>query len=159
MRPIAWVVVLVALITPGAARSQEGETTYAQQLVDQMVSSHADLGNVELAILSDSTCVTLAATERQSDVGEACDDDEWGPIRTGEPNVEQPTEEDPIYDITMALHDASGHLIGAVGMDIAPPASGGDAVAVARAEELLGELEQQIPSKARLYEKVPAAGS
>jgi hypothetical protein len=130
--------------------------TYAQRLVDRMVARHADLSNLELAVLSDSTCATVAATERQADVGEACDADEYGPIRTGEPNVERPTKDDPIYDITLALHDASGHLIGAVGMDIAPPKAGGDSAAVARARALLRELEAQIPSQAKLYERVPA---
>jgi len=140
---------------PLAAQESRGSPeTYAQRLVDRMVAVHADLDNVELAILSDASCATLAATERASDVGEKCDDDEYGPIRTGHPNVEKPTKEDPIYDITQALHDASGHLIGAVGMDIAPPSSGGGPAAVARARVLLRELEAQIPSRQRLYDMV-----
>jgi len=73
-------------------------------------------------------------------------------MQTGQPNVEERTTEDPIYDITQALHDVSGTLIGAVGMDLAPqPIQGRDTV-VARGLENLQDLEARIPSKNRLYE-------
>lgn len=154
--------ILAALIACAVPRPASAQTsapsleTYAQRLVDRMVAEHSDLGNLELAIQSGSSCATLAATERASDVGEKCDADEYGPIRTGKPNVEAPTPRDPIYDITQALHDASGHLIGAVGMDIAPPKAGGEAAALSRARRLLRELEGQIPSSAALHRMVPS---
>jgi hypothetical protein len=86
-------------------------------------------------------------------LSEKCDDDEKGPIRTGEPDVEAPSKADPVYDITQALHDSAGRLIGAVGMDIKPEAGPDRAAVVARAKALLQELEAQIPSKEKLYER------
>jgi hypothetical protein len=56
----------------------------------------------------------------------------------------------PVYDITQALHDSAGRLIGAVGMDIAPQSGEGRAAVVAFAASVLHELERSIPSKARL---------
>jgi len=137
------------------AHAQPRGRIYAQRLVDRLVASHHDLAAVELAVDSGSRCRTVAATDPK-DVGEACDADELGPMRTGEPDVEAPTREDPVYDITQALHDSAGRLIGAVGMDLRPAPGQDRAAMVARARAILRELEAAIPSKAELLRPVPA---
>jgi hypothetical protein len=134
----------------------QGPETYGQRLVDRIVAAHPELAAMELAIVTDDGCKTIAATDRK-DVGEQCDDDELGPIRTGDPDVEAPTKDDPVYDITQALHDTAGNLIGAVGMDIKPGPDQDRQAVVTRALALLHELEAQIPSKQRLLE--PASPS
>jgi hypothetical protein len=143
---------LLAVTAAGFAGTgrQDGKhpKIYAQQLVDQMVARHADVKSVELALLSTKGCATVAATAAE-DIGEACDSDENAPMKTGKPYVEMPTKDDPVYDITQALHDASGRLIGAVGMDIAPTGRGRKAV-VAQAKAVLREMERLIPSKEKL---------
>ena len=118
----------------------------AQQLVDETMTRHPELRGLEMALLSSSGCRTVAATARE-DIGEKCDDDEEGPIRTGRPDVEAPTRADPVYDITQALHDSTGRLIGAVGMDIPPRKGETRAVVLSRAQAILAELEGHIPSK------------
>jgi hypothetical protein len=146
-------IVLAAWVAGPAARAQNQRAeTYAQRLVNDFVKRHSEVSAVELAIMSDGGCATLAATDPK-DVGEKCDDDEKGPIRTGQPDVESPSKADPVYDITQALHDSSGRLIGAVGMDIKPNAGPDRAAVVARAKVLLQELEAQIPSKEKLFER------
>jgi hypothetical protein len=129
--------------------------TYAQQLVDRFVASHPDLAAVELALVTGEECKTVAATAPE-DVGERCDADELGPIRTGEPDVEAPSASDPVYDITQALHDSAGRLIGAVGMDLKPEAGQDPAAVLERARAILRELESAIPSKARLLQPAGA---
>ena len=154
-----WILPLVFLAmqplgtrAPSAQQAGRAENN-AQRLVRQFVSEHSgDLAAIEIALLSGAKCVTVAATDPK-DVGEACDDDENRPIRTGVPNVDEPTKEDPVYDITQALHDQSGRLIGAVGMDIKPVANGDRASALARANTLLRELEARIPSAAALRKR------
>lgn len=138
--------------TPNA--SVQGPRTYAQQLVGQAVAGHADVKSVELAIDSAGVCKTIAATARE-DVGEKCDDDELGPMRTAQPEVEEPSTDDPVYDITQALHDASGQLIGAFGMDIAPRPGQARAQVLALAQTVLRELEASIPSKQKVFERLP----
>ena len=123
----------------------------AQRLVDDFVRAHPELSALEIALTSAQGCKTVAATERK-DVGEKCDDDELGPIRNGKAVVEAPTKADPVYDITQALHDASGALIGAAGMDLKPTIGDRDAV-VKRAADLLRELEKTIQSKSWLLER------
>jgi hypothetical protein len=150
-----WSVALVVLVMSLAARpvrAQKQPETYAQRLVNDFVRRHSEVTGVELAIITDRGCATLAATDPK-DVGEKCDDDEKGPIRTGQPDVEAPSKSDPVYDITQALHDSAGRLIGAVGMDIKPEAGPDRAAVIARAKALLQELEAQIPSKEKLFER------
>ncbi len=143
--------IVLCLAGAQALAAQQAPVRFAQGLVNAMVRAHEALTAVELAVDSAGTCKTIAATDPK-DVGERCDDDEIGPMRTGEPDVAAPTRDDPVYDVTQALHDATGRLIGAVGMDIQPSA-GQDRAAVLRvAHALLRELEAQIPSKQRLFE-------
>jgi hypothetical protein len=143
---------LLALMPGMAAGPKRGKrpNTYAQQLVDRMVAQHPHVKSVELALLSSKGCATVAATAPE-DIGEACDNDENTPMKTSKPFVEAPSKDDPVYDITQALHDASGQLIGAVGMDIAP-AGRSRADVVAQAAAVLGEMEGSIPSKEKLVE-------
>lgn len=126
---------------------------YAQSLVDRTVASHPPVKSVEMAVVLDDVCRTIAATASE-DVGEQCDDDETGPMQSGEADVEEPSDADPVYDITQALHDAGGHLIGAVGVDIEPGAMDRGTV-LALARRVLSELEAQIPSQQRLFERAP----
>jgi hypothetical protein len=126
--------------------------TNAQELVIRFVSQHSDeLEALELAIGTGRGCKTVAATHVE-DLGEACDEDELTAMRTNEPYVEAPTKNDPVYDITQALHDTTGALIGAAGMDLKPQAGQDRAAMVARARALLRELETQIPSVQKLEE-------
>ncbi|HEY9384061.1 MAG TPA: PDC sensor domain-containing protein [Gemmatimonadales bacterium] len=120
---------LVAALFPSAVASARqtrapnnvAPPIMAQALVDQFVRAHPELAALELAVTANEGGKTVAATAPE-DVGEKCDADELGPIRTGKPDVEGPTKADPVFDITQALHDAAGHLIGAVGMDLKPAA-------------------------------------
>jgi hypothetical protein len=134
---------------PGPRAAADRAPTYAQQLVNRTVAAHAELAAVELAIVTGGVCRTVAATAPE-DVGERCDADELRPMRTGEPDVEAPSASDPVYDITLALHDAAGRLIGAVGLDLKPVTGQDRAAVLAKARAILRELEAAIPSKARL---------
>ncbi|MGH7512871.1 MAG: PDC sensor domain-containing protein [Gemmatimonadales bacterium] len=145
---------LIALTTLATTRiaAQVPRPTVAEQLVREFVRTHKELAAVELAVDSAGRCTTVAATDPK-DVGHPCDADENGPMRTGDAYVEPPTNDDPVYDITQALHDTTGRLIGAVGMDIRP-AAGQDSVAVLMvARDLLRELEASIPSKRWLFQE------
>jgi hypothetical protein len=152
---------LAAIAAPAAAQqprpgaAAHAAPSFAQQLVDRTVAAHAELAAVELAVVTGRGCRTIAATAPE-DVGERCDADELGPMRTGEPDIEAPSASDPVYDITQALHDSAGRLIGAVGMDLKPVAGEDQAAVLAKARAILRELEAAIPSKARLLARLEA---
>jgi hypothetical protein len=68
-------------------------------------------------------------------------------MRSGHATVDGPTGKDPTFDVTQALHDAAGNVIGIVGMDVRPSAARDASAAIARAQAVLKELEAQIPSR------------
>lgn len=153
MRTMTWAVLALLLATLPAAAQQAPPAPYAQWLVDRSVSAHGPVRSVELAVVVDGVCRTIAATAPE-DIGEKCDADENEPMETGAPDVQAPTETDPVYDVTQALHDAKGNLIGAVGMDIDP----GDmdrAGVLALARNVLADIQQLIPSRERLFQAAP----
>ncbi|HVO35155.1 MAG TPA: PDC sensor domain-containing protein [Gemmatimonadales bacterium] len=161
MKSVAAVVLMGALASFGAgAAAAQGHTgarplTRAQQLVNRTVAAHPELAGLELALATGGVCKTVAATAPE-DIGERCDADELGPMRTGEPDVEAPSASDPVYDITQALHDSAGRLIGAVGMDLKPATGQDRAAMVAKARAILGEMEAAIPSKGALLQPAPS---
>ena len=147
---------LMVLNTTAAGAKQkvrQPPATVAQDLVTRFLAAHSgELAAVELALDTGDTCRTVAATHVE-DVGERCDADERTAMRSGRPYVEAPTKADPIYDVTQALHDVSGTLIGAIGMDLKPQAGDTRAIVVARARGMLRLLEAQIPSAQKLLEQ------
>jgi len=167
MRRIAWTGLALLLAAAPLTAQQKGSEAheqeaehvqtppapYARWLVTRTVAGHAPVEAVEIAVVRDGVCRTIASTHAE-DVGEKCDDDENGPMRSGRPSVEAPSAGDPVYDVTQALHDADGNLIGAVGMDIRPGRMTRDAVLrVARTARQ--EIEARIPSKETLFGKPP----
>ncbi|MEJ2081016.1 MAG: hypothetical protein P8Y94_02300 [Acidobacteriota bacterium] len=127
---------------------QEAHQVMGQKLVIEFVATHSGLAALEVLVTSENGCKMVAGSD-PGEVGEKCGADELGTIRTGQPVVETPNGRDPLYEITQALHDSSGNLIGAAGMDLKPDIGSREAV-LARAKTLLAELEAKIPSKAWL---------
>jgi hypothetical protein len=123
----------------------------AQDLVDRFVAGHPEMVSLQLAVSSDRGCRTIAATAREA-VGAMCDAAALGPMSSGMPRIALPTRHDPVYEISQALHDARGTVIGAAGMNLSNDVARNRDSALAHARKLLRELEQQIPSKSMLLE-------
>jgi hypothetical protein len=132
--------------------AKNGAKTLAQHLVETAVTKHPELSGMELAVTPPrgQNCLTIASTEAK-DLGEKCDEDEFTAMRTGMPFAEK--EEDG-FDITVPLHDATGKLIGTVGMDFKATPGQQEPDVIEQATRITRELEKQIRSKAALFELV-----
>ena len=130
--------------------------SFAQQIVEDALAKHPQVAAVELSSTPPGkVCITIASTEAGG-VGEKCDNDEFTAMKTNKPFVEKETEAGKeVYDITMPLHDASGKVIGTVGLDFKPEPDQQESQVVQLAEKLVHEMEVQIPAKARLFEAAP----
>ncbi len=122
----------------------------AQKLVEDLASEHPEVTGIELAATPprQQYCVTIAATEAK-EIGEKCDQDEFTAIRTGKPFVEKEADG---FDVTLPIHDATGRIIGTMGMDFKPQSGQQESAVVERAEQIARELEKQVPSRAKLFE-------
>lgn len=119
---------------------------FAQSLVKRTQASHPEVSELGIAVRSARGCINIASTD-PSDVGEKCEREDIVPMRTGKPVVEK---EGAALDVSLPLHDASGHLVGSVGVEIKPKAGQSRAEVIAAATSIAREMEKQIPSKARL---------
>ncbi len=133
-----------------ASKSASKSKIFAQRLVEDTLAKHSDITSVEIAVQSPGGCSTIAASQPK-DVGEKCDKDELDPMRTGAPSVERESDG---FDVTMPLHDLSGQIIGAIGMDLKIARAQQRSSIVERAKKILQEIEAQIPSRAKLFEPV-----
>ena len=126
----------------------------AQKVIEELVSKHSELQGMEVAAAPPGKpCVTIAATEAK-EVGAKCDNDEFTAIKTNKPFVEKENEGGKeVFDITMPLHDSAGKVIGTIGMDFKPEPGQERSKVVNRAEEIVREFEEQVPSKAKLFER------
>jgi len=148
-RILASSVVICGLMMVCSSQAQSGKT-HAQQLVDSTVKKNADVAGLEISATpaGKTTCVTIAATEAK-DLGEKCDEDEFAALKTGKPHVEKEADS---YDVTAPLHDASGKLVGTIGIDFKLQSGQTDASILQRTSEILKELEQQIRSTEFLFQ-------
>ena len=159
----AFVCVACLILSLGAPRliAKSRAKIFAQKLVETAVAKQPELSGVELSATPPGghKCLTIASTEtedllpggRRAVIGEKCDEDEFAAMRTGRPFAEK--EEDG-FDVTVPLHDATGNLIGAVGMDFKPEPGQQEPGVIERAIQITRELEKQIPSKAALFQPV-----
>ncbi len=121
--------------------------------MEDLVAKHAEIASMEVAAtpLHETTCVTIAATEAK-EVGAKCDDDEFAAMKTNKPFVEKENEGGKeVYDVTLPIHDASGKIMGTIGLDFKPTPGQEQSQVVAQATQIVREFEKRIPSHAKLF--------
>jgi hypothetical protein len=150
--------VLLCLLTvslpPALPAAASGPTSRhkiaAQRLVEESASKHPEVAGIEIAVVSSGGCSTIASTDRNS-IQEKCDRDEQEAMRTGEPFVEK---EGDSFDVTLALHDATGKIIGTLGIDFKARPGQDRAMLVEQSNKILHEIESQISTKQKLLDSI-----
>jgi hypothetical protein len=142
---------LAVFVTGASAHAQVPAKNFAQKLVEAIAAKHPELSEVGISATTTRGCVGIASTDK-SDIGEKCEADDIKPMQTGKPFVEK---EKTAFDVSMPLHDASGKVIGVIGYGFKPAAGQTEASVTDLARKLNAEVEPQIPSKAKLTERVP----
>jgi len=129
--------------TPADAKSK----IFAQALVENTVAKHPELEGIGLATIPPDghDCVTIADTDAK-ELGDKCDKGELAVMKTGKSTVEK---EGDGYDVTVPLY-VGGKTIGIIGMDFRLDQQ--EAGLLDRARVIAKEMEEQIPSKSKLFE-------
>jgi hypothetical protein len=141
---------LAAFVTRGLANptaASAKERIFAQALVEDTLAKHPGLSGLGLATTPPDghDCVTIADTDAK-ELGDKCDKGEVAVMKTGKPTVEK---EGDGYDVTLPLH-VNGKTIGIIGMDFKLDQA--EAGLLDRAKAIAKEMEDQIPSKSKLFE-------
>ena len=136
----------------GAKSSASQGKIVAQRLVDEFARKHADLVRIGLHVTppngTDNIIVACNLAER---IGRKSDPEDLKAMQARKPVV---LKEEGNFDVTLPLQTASGEIIGALGLTFKPRGDEREAAAVERARKMAGELEKEIPSKAKLFEPV-----
>jgi hypothetical protein len=145
--------ILICGVLTSFPLTAQSRKTQAQYLIDQTVEKHPEVTGLELSATPAGQEVALRSPRQTpKDLGEKSDDEATA-LKTQKPFVEQ---EPDGFDVTTPLHDASGKLIGTLGIDFKPHAGQTRTGILKRTIRILKEVERQIPSKAFLFE--PASG-
>ena len=120
---------------------------FAQALVEDTVAKHPELAGLGLATTPPDghDCVTIADTDSK-ELGDKCDVGELHVLKTGKSTLEK---EGDAYDVTMPLH-VGKKKIGIIGMDFKLDQK--EEGLMGRAELIAREVENQIHTKAKLFE-------
>jgi hypothetical protein len=130
------------IVTGAQAQKAAAPAPFAQKLAEDTLAAHPETVEVEIAGSSAGRCTMIASTNKE-DLGEKCERDSTDPIRTGKPFVEK--EKDDL-EVSLPLHDASGKLVGAVGIAFKLTAGLTNAAAIDQARRIVAEMEPRIPS-------------
>jgi len=136
------------ILAAAHTKTQAGKTV-AQKLVETTQANHPESDEIGISAITSRGCVGIASTDK-SDIGEKCEKEDSGAMRTGKPVVEK--EKDG-FDVTLALHDSTGKTIGALGVGFKPAPGQTGASVTEQARKIASEIEAQIPSKAKLFER------
>jgi hypothetical protein len=141
---------LAAFVSQGLAKptpSDAKSRIFAQVLVENTAAKHPELKGLGLATTPPDghDCVTIADTDAK-ELGDKCDKGELAVMKTGKSTVEK---EGDGYDVTVPLH-VSGKTIGIIGMDFRLDQQ--EVGLLDRAKVIAKEVEDQIPSKSKLFE-------
>ncbi len=135
--------------SPSAPQSQ----IQAQWLVNELAKKHPDLVRVGLHVTPPGSSENIiVASNVAAKLGQKSDPEDLTAMKTGRPVV---LMEGGNFDVTLPLHDASGKVIGAIGLTL-KPATGETRIekrsdATRRARAIARELERQTPSKDSLF--------
>jgi len=128
------------------APAKKTTKSFAQTMVEDTLAAHPEADEVSIAVSGAKGCTVIASTDKE-DLGGKCEQDETEPMRTGKPYVEK--EKDG-FDVSVPLHDASGALIGTLGLGFKAKAGRTEAVVIDQAKKIAAELAPRIASKAAL---------
>ena len=125
------------------------KATLAQRLADGLAKDHPDLVRVGLHVTPPGASENIIIASNVAEkIGQKSDPEDLKAMTTGRAVV---LREGQNFDVTLPLHDASGKLIGAVGLTLRPAADEKKGAATRRAEALARDLERQIPSLESLF--------
>ena len=129
---------------------------FAQKLVTETLATHPELTGVEISSTppGKSRCVTIASTEIKG-IGEKCDKDEFTAMKTNKPFVEKENEGGKeVYDVTIPIHDSTGKVIAAAGLDFKSEPNQTNEHITQRSLQIAKELDAKLQSKDKLFESV-----
>jgi hypothetical protein len=124
----------------------------AQKAVDEVAARHPEIATLEIlaARSASEACRTVAATDTR-EIGRTCDADALALMKSGRMAIDK--ERDG-FDVAVPLHDASGSIIGLVGITFRT-APGQTRVTVAeRARQIAAELEKRLVTRQGLFEVI-----
>ena len=136
------------VLTSAQTKTRTGKS-FAQKLVETTQAKHPESDEIGISANTSNGCIGIASTDK-SDIGGKCEKEDSEPIRTGKPVVEK--EKDG-FDVSLPLHDSSGKIIGAVGIGFKTAREQTEASVIKQAIKIAAEMEAQIPSKAKLFER------
>jgi cell division septation protein DedD len=145
---VALLIGMLPVLTSAQTKTHTGKS-FAQKLVEATQAKHPEFDEIGISANTSRGCVGIASTDK-SDIGGKCEKEDSEPMRTGKPVVEK--EKDG-FDVSLPLHDSTGKIIGAVGIGFKPAAGQTEASVTEQARKIAAELEVQIPSKAKLFER------
>jgi cell division septation protein DedD len=145
---VALLLSMLPVLTSAQTKTRTGKS-FAQKLVEATQAKHPESDEIGISANTSRGCIGIASTDK-SDIGGKCEKEDSEPMRTGKPVVEK--EKDG-FDVSLPLHDSTGKIIGAVGIGFKSAPGQTEASVTQQAQKIATEMEAQIPSKAKLFER------
>ena len=143
---------VIAAFLPLSAQSPAPEqkpNTLAQNLVDQTLVKHSDIVILVFHVVSADKSDYPIIASNIGRYGKKADEDDLRVIKTGKPNLEVNATGNH-FEVEMRFHDAAKKTIGAIAV-VYNYKDGDDKEALhQKAEKVRAEVEQRIPSLAKL---------
>ena len=154
-RLLAAVALAVPLLANMQMSAQGGaKPIFAQKLVDETVTAHPELRLLGLHSVPPGTEQSqIIANNFKEKVGKKSDPDDIDVQKTGQPECE-PKNDRNVWDIGYPLRDQKGTIIGTAVLELKYSAQKTKEGALKQAGKILKEMQNQLPSKDKLFEPI-----
>jgi hypothetical protein len=125
--------------------------TYAQKIVDETMAKHPELLILVMHVTLPKASDNVILGSNIGRIGKKADEDDMRVIETGKTNLEVNATGNR-FEAELQLHDRSGRTIGALGTVFAYRAGDDKAHFQKLGETIRAEIEERIPSVAKLVE-------
>jgi hypothetical protein len=137
------------LMDPARFDRETPTDTYAQALLDKTLDRHSEVIILAMHVTPPGRSDNVIIASNIGRIGKKADEDDLGVIQSAKPKLEVNTAGDR-FEVELPMHDASGKLIGALGV-VFPYKKGDDQAALQKkAEAVRDEIAKQTPTLAKL---------
>ena len=123
----------------------------AQRIVTAVMASHPEVQKLGIHVAPSGKDNIIIACNIPAKVGKKSSDADMAVAKSGKPNVQLVNDPQPFYDLALPLHDAHGHAIGVIVMELRAAAAKDAADALRQAERIRDHIQASVPNEASLF--------
>jgi DNA-binding beta-propeller fold protein YncE len=123
----------------------------AQKIVMEVMASHPEVQKLGVHAAPKGKDNVIIACNIPAKIGKRSSDADMAVVQSGKPSVQLVNNPKPFYDLALPFHDARGHSVGMIVMELRASAAKDQADALRQAERIRDHMQEGVSEEASLF--------